>query len=115
MATEQDIEIYRQETQVMSGTVTDSTGTAYNITGYTIKFTVKKSPEDSDAEAIIGPIAGVIVSGAAGTYTISLTDTNTTVPFGEYYYDVWVYLPDKSIKKPSNYGKCTIIGNIGNL
>lgn len=110
MATEQNIELIRGDTEVLSGTVTDSTGTAYNITGYTIKFTVKKRYGDPDTEAIIGPVAGVIVSGAAGTYTVSLTKAQTYVDPDNYVYDVQIYLADNSIIKTVNYGKCFIRG-----
>lgn len=56
-----------------------------NITGWTLLFTVEGS---SHATKLISK-AGVIVSGAAGTFKVTLTATETDIRAGVYQYDFW--------------------------
>ncbi len=86
-----ELSIYRGDTETFNLTVTDEEGADFNLTGYEIKFTVKKYDTDTDADAIIGPITGTIVSAAAGTVTIALTAVNTSVTIGTYDYDIQIY------------------------
>ena len=64
---------------------------ALDITGMTLKFTVKRRKSDSDDEALIGPKAGTIISGPLGTATVALSGGeggDTDLDEGVYYYDL---------------------------
>jgi len=87
MTTTTNLTVKRKTDVTYSGTVTDEDGTAVNITSATIYFTVKKNKSDSDSEALIQN-SGSVTDGASGTYTITLTDDNTDLDIGVYYYDV---------------------------
>lgn len=62
--------------------LTDST--AKNITGWTILATIK---DERNTTALT--VAGTIVNGAAGTYTIAFTSANLKIEPKSYKLDVW--------------------------
>jgi hypothetical protein len=75
--------IYRGDTALIEVTITNSAGVAFDLSGYTIKFTAKGpkviSKDTSD---------GITITDAAGglcTINLSTTDTATC---GIYAYDV---------------------------
>jgi hypothetical protein len=72
-------------------TATDGSGVVVNITGWAIQFTLRKKAGDPDTgQSPLLQVSGVIVSGSAGTYTISLTSAQTkSIPAGAYDYDIW--------------------------
>lgn len=58
-----------------------------NINGWTLVFTVKVAQMDSPA---ILSVPGTVVSGPAGTFSISLSAANTALlPPNQYVWDVW--------------------------
>ena len=63
--TDFELEIVRKNTRTLTVTVTDSDGVVVNLTGYTMKLTVKRFAEDTDANAVIGPITATIAAPAA--------------------------------------------------
>lgn len=76
----------------ITGTYTDDDGVAVDITASEIFFTVKSSQYDTDAddsEALIKK-DGVIVSGPDGTYSVTLTPTDTYVEPGKYWYSITI-------------------------
>lgn len=87
-----DDNVFTGEDKVLSGIVYQSDGTtAQNITGWAMSWMLKKRATDSDANAKIVKTTGNgidVVSAAAGTYTVTLTDTNLTIPAGHYYHEV---------------------------
>ncbi len=74
------------DTKVYTVTVKSSDGSAYDLTGYTITFTVKASKDTVDGSADISA-SGVITSATGGTFTVSLTKDNTNITPGNYFYD----------------------------
>ena len=66
----------------------------FDITGYEFFFTVKKSIKDTDANAVIAKqvICPANADSVAGKAYISLTSSDTNVPFGNYMYDIKMQL-----------------------
>ena len=92
------IELERGTTYGITGTFIDN-GVAADITGAVIRFTVKDEEWDTDDDDSDAQIAktGTIVSAAAGTYSIILTDTNTYLPPGDYFYSAKIELASGNI------------------
>lgn len=70
-------------------TVKDSTGTAIDITGQTVFFTVKKSPggSEDDSDAVIQKTITAFDDPTNGKGTLVLDSTDTNVELGNYVYD----------------------------
>lgn len=105
------ITISRGTTYVISGAYEEN-GVAADITDAAIRFTVKEAEWDIDADdsdALITK-SGVIVSASGGTYTITLTDTDTYVTPGKHYYDIKIELSSGIIYKLVE-GRCVIEGS----
>lgn len=84
MATLQDEGlVYRGETYVLNFTVTPTT----NITAWTIAWNLKTAFTDT---AALLTVAAVIVSAAAGTFSVTLTAAQTAaLTMDTYVADVW--------------------------
>lgn len=67
---------------------------AVNITGYTIRFMVKRFDTDPDAAALVD-LAASIVTAADGVYAIALTPAHTFMTPGTYpaEYRWWTAAP----------------------
>lgn len=63
-------------------------GTAPDITGDTVTFFLKRSPDDTDASAAIVKAADVATDGATGVAIIGLTPADTAVAPRVYHYDI---------------------------
>lgn len=83
------IEMIRGDTRTITATFVDSDGTALDLTGGTVFFTVNASPEPTDDTTAVvqkdvtsfdAPTTGV------ATITLSSSDTNSVTP-GTYWYD----------------------------
>jgi len=83
-----EIELVRGNSPTINVTVTDDEGTVVNLTGYTMKMSVKYQAEDTDANALIGPLTATIANPASGIGVFSLTPTNTDIGAGDYVYDI---------------------------
>jgi hypothetical protein len=84
------LEIIKGDTKPYTITVKNSTGTAFNLTGYTIKFSVKNHVDDTDAAAIISASGVITLPATGGIFTINLTATQTNVAAGDYIYDIQI-------------------------
>lgn len=84
-----EISVYRGDTATITVTITDADG-IFDLTGYTVKLTVKDADVDTDANAIIGPITATVSSPATGVGVFALSKTNTDVTAGKYIYDVQI-------------------------
>jgi hypothetical protein len=87
MAATNNLTVYKGETvtQPFAHVVEDTT-TPVNITGWTIAFTLRYRATDV---AALLTVSGQIVSGPAGTYTVSLTHAQTVgLAAGVYAYDI---------------------------
>ena len=95
--------INRENTRTITVTVTDGDGTVVDLTGYTMKMTVKRQAEDTDANAAIGPVTATIASPATGIGVITLTKTHTDIPARDYTYDV-------KIENAAGTARHTVVG-----
>lgn len=77
-------------------TFTDSNGSAIDITGYTVWFTVKERESDIDANAIIQKEVTSHSDPTNGETTIDLTNSDMDINPKTYYYDIqWKDTNDK--------------------
>lgn len=65
-------------------------GVAIDITDWTIFFTVKKNEGDADDDAVIKKDITVHTDPTGGISSLVLTDAETTVTPGKYWYDIQV-------------------------
>lgn len=84
-----EISVTRGDTRTITVTVTDSDSVIFNLTGYTMKMSVKKNKDDPDSEAIFTSTA-TISTPATGVGVFGLTVANTTQTPGDYWYDVQI-------------------------
>ncbi len=84
--------IYRGDDKVYDVTVKDSDGNVVDITNHTIKFTVRHAPADAVAEIAKTTGGGgiAIVDAPNGVARITLSDVDTDLDAGKYFYDVEV-------------------------
>ena len=82
------VTIYRNDTLSLPVIVKDGNGNPYNLTGYTMKMTVKRHKDDLDADAVIGTKTATIVAPATGVGVFSFSSSDTNKTAGKYYYDV---------------------------
>lgn len=78
------------DTMPITFTFTDSTGAAINLTGATVKFTVKKSWRDPDSKAIIAKSWTSHTNAAGGITDLTLTKDDTFKQEGNYQWDVQI-------------------------
>lgn len=85
------VKITRGDTAGLKVTVTNKvTGVIFNLTGYTMRLTVKKSPSQPDSEALIGPVTCTIDTPASGIGIANLSTSDTDVEGGVWWYDVQI-------------------------
>ena len=86
-------------------TVTTDGSTAYDISGLTLQAQMRKSYDSSSATATF---TATVVSGSAGTYKLTLSNSTTAnITSGRYVYDVELILADSTIEKV-HYGLITV-------
>jgi hypothetical protein len=89
MATTKINNFYRGDTVSYAMTFTTNS-VAMDITGATIWFTLKKSRNDTDAQAVLQKELTSHSDPTHGITTMSLTSTDTNIPCGRYFYDFQV-------------------------
>ena len=78
----------------------EENGVAKTLVGATVRFTVKDEEWDTDATDSVAEITKDVTDGtSAGVATITLTDTDTDITPGKYYYDIKVEDSDGNIYK----------------
>jgi hypothetical protein len=107
-----DIEINREtDHSITFQYYEDSDGaTKRALTGATVYFTVKPNKwdiDDDDSEALITKNVTSHTDAATGLTAIALTDTQTNVQPGKYWYDIVVVESDGSRFKATE-GRCTV-------
>ena len=75
-------------------------GTAQDITGWTVFFTLKESMKDPDSSAIIRKDITIHEDASSGISVIELTSTDTDIDPGTYYFDIKY----KDNESPPNIG-----------
>lgn len=116
-----DITIFRNRTYPFKYRHTDTTGAAVSLSGATVYFTVKMDEWDTDATdsaALIQKTITAHTDADGGLTEWEITDADTDLEPGKYYYDVIVEFNGKS-QPPSLYGRFTVTGtptnrNVGN-
>ena len=83
-----NITIIRGDTPTISVTIVDSEDALFDLTGYDVNFTVKEMKMDSNSDALIGPETMTVATPASGIATLKLSDTDTNLSEGEYWYDI---------------------------
>ena len=86
----QEITMYRGDTDTITVTVTDSEGAAFDLTDYTMRFTVKDKSTDPDSSAKIGPTDATIASPLTGVGIIAVSVTDSDLKAKSYVYDVQI-------------------------
>jgi len=77
------------DTYIFNVTVKDSDGVVFDLTGYTMMFTVKDTLTKLDSEAQISKSA-TISAPATGVGSFELSPTDTDIDVGTYHYDVQI-------------------------
>lgn len=88
MATDVMIDMVRNDDRTFTLTFTDENGTAIDITGYTVFFTVKSAKSDLDAAAKIAKTWSAHSDPTNGITTFALEPADTTSLSGMYYFDI---------------------------
>lgn len=86
------ISIYRGDYKPISVSFTIN-GAPMSIVGHTLFFTVKTKISDLDADAKIAKVVTVHTDPGAGQSLIELTATDTSLPIGDYWYDIQLVAP----------------------
>lgn len=82
------IEIYRGDSSVIDVACKDSSGSAFDLTGYSAKLTIKVN---KNAANHVLQINGIVSEPAtAGHVTFSITKLNSDLPPKSYVYDVQI-------------------------
>ncbi len=91
-------------------TVTDSAGDAYDLTGKTVFFTVKKCDDDGtdDTNAVISKSITSHTNAVGGITTLALTAAQTLITKGDYKWDLRIYDDSPLVQLNSESGICEI-------
>jgi hypothetical protein len=82
------ISVIRGDDVTLNATFKDENGTAINITGYTVFFTVKNNyTSTTDDNALISKTVTSHSDPTNGQTTITLSNTDTNLDEGNYFYD----------------------------
>ena len=92
-------------------TFTDEDGAAYNLTGKTVFFTVKKSTDSitNDSLAVIEKDITTHTSASGGITLLELTAAQTNIVLGDYKWDMRVYSETPLIQMNTESGVCNIV------
>lgn len=87
-----DLNLIRGDTKTITLIYQDNSGTAIDITGYTVFFTIKTDPDDDsiDSNAIIMKNIISHTNPTNGTTLISLSNTDTDIDPGLYVADIQI-------------------------
>jgi len=97
-----EIEMYQGNDRTIEVTLTDSDGAAFDLTGVTIYFTVRKS--ESDAAAVIEKSSlvatEIVIIGVAtgGVFEVYLVPADSATIDGEYVYDFTLVTDDVPVE-----------------
>jgi hypothetical protein len=92
-----DFYINQQNTATIPLKFTDSLGADINITGSTVYFTAKLTPEDLDADAIIKKVITIHSDPTHGITSVPLLSTDTDQSLACYVYELLIKLSTTEI------------------
>lgn len=106
-----ELEIIRGDDVTISATITDKDGNAVDLTGAKAYLTVKNERSDSDDDALIQKTTEVHSEATDGETGFDLTDEDTDIAEGKYYYDLQIKDSDGKIRSVG-YGTIKVIQDI---
>lgn len=95
---ERNLSVYRGDTHVLTCIFEDTAGAKIDITGWTLYLTVKYSPDDLDAAAVLSKKVTSHTFPLQGRTKITMTAAETKSLFGDYYYDIQYKKVDGTIQ-----------------
>lgn len=105
--------LFRGRTHTVTYQHQNSDGAPIDLSGSTVYFTVKENEYDdtgSDSTALIQKTITAHSDPTLGRSVFTLTDTDTYVAPGKYYFDIVVEDAAGQSLPPSVYGSCDIKG-----
>jgi hypothetical protein len=93
-----NLEIYRGDTQIYELNFTDENGDAIDITDWVVWFTVKSDQNALDDDADIQVIVDTHSDPTNGKTVVELSNDDTDLEIGSYYYDIQTKDSDDKIK-----------------
>lgn len=88
--TNNTLTVIRGDTSSITVNLTQSDGTALDLTNATVFFTVKNDIDDVDDDALISKDITSHVDEEAGQTLIALTSDDTSIDAGNYVWDIQV-------------------------
>ena len=82
--------IIRRDDVELEIVFTDQDGNAIDINGATVFFTLKRRVSDTDEDALVVKEVTEHSSPSEGETTISLSNSETDIPSGVYFYDLQI-------------------------
>lgn len=95
--TTSDMQIIRRDDVAYDITFVDVDGDPINLTGATVFFTVKRKLTDVDADAVIEKEITVFTTPLLGVATLNLTNSETNIAPGDYFFDIQLKTVDGKI------------------
>lgn len=115
VATYQDLEFNEGDDFPYKITLTNSSGIAIDLTGYTFYMTIKYELTDSDANAMIKKTITTIPNPELGIVTITLDRSDTqNMAGGVYVYDI-KYLTSGTLTKTIIRGNFNLIKGVTDI
>lgn len=88
------IRVVNGQTKVLHVTVKTCEGKAASLNGATLYFTVREEVGSAVLMSLKSPDEGIeITDAAAGKATVTMSSTQTEIPTGCYFYDLWLEFP----------------------
>lgn len=112
MAQSDPIEIIRGDDVSVRLTFTDADDAVISLVGATVFFTVKKKLDTVDADADISKTITSHTDAAGGITTADLTNDDTDLEPGTYYYDIQIKKSGRI--QSTRYGVFTVIEDVTN-
>lgn len=104
-----DLELYRGEKRVFQFTIYDKAGNAVTLSGQTVKFRVHDDlPCDESTEKFSVDATG-LDDGGTGRCSVTLTNTETDIEPGLYYYELYVVYTLDTEEYVAERGKLVVL------
>lgn len=104
-----DLEIYKGEKRVFQFTIYDKAGVAVTLTGQTVRFRVHDDLPSSESIEKFSVDATKLDTGGTGKCNVTLTNTQTELEPGLYYYELFVIYTSDSEEYVAERGKFVIL------
>jgi hypothetical protein len=105
------LEIIRGDDEQFELTFTDIDGDPIDLTDGTVFFTVKENLDDSDDDAVITQEVTSFDAPETGVATLVLTDEQTDIEAGQYFYDIQ-FIDENSLISSASRGKLYVYQDV---